>query len=98
MDHSSNKALQHFRSDVRIRFQLYNSLLVAVSPIETAFYFIVLSNWEGYLKTKTVTIDKFFKNIQACILKKSDILFRCATPKGKLVLFDALEDATFRDA
>jgi phosphoenolpyruvate carboxylase len=105
MDHSSNRALQHFRSDVGIRFQLYNSLFTSLPfhRIEKTgiLLSLLLSNCEeGYLKKQSplTIIDEFFKKHTAYISDKEklDLLFRFVQyAERQVVLFDALEDAAF---
>ena len=105
MDHSSNRALQHFRSDVGIRFQLYNSLFTSLPfhRIEKTgiLLSLLLSNCEeGYLKKQSplTIIDEFFKKHTTYISDKEklDLLFRFVQyAERQVVLFDALEDAAF---
>ncbi|MEP7238286.1 MAG: phosphoenolpyruvate carboxylase, partial [Ferruginibacter sp.] len=105
MDHSSNRALQHFRSDVGIRFQLYNSLFTSLPfhRIEKTgiLLSLLLSNCEeGYLKKQSplTIIEEFFKKHTTYISDKEklDLLFRFVQyAERQVVLFDALEDAAF---
>ena len=105
MDHSSNRALQHFRNDVGIRFQLYNSLFTSLPfhRIEKTgiLLSLLLSNCEeGYLKKQSplTIIDEFFKKHTPYISDKEklDLLFRFVQyAERQVVLFDALEDAAF---
>lgn len=105
MDHSSNRALQHFRSDVGIRFQLYNSLFTSLPfhRIEKTgiLLSLLLSNCEeGYLKKQSplTIIDEFFKKHTTYVSDKEklDLLFRFVQyAERQVVLFDALEDAAF---
>jgi phosphoenolpyruvate carboxylase len=85
MDHSANRALQHFRNDVGIRFQLYNSLFTSLPfhRIEKTgiLLSLLLSNCEeGYLKKQSplTIIDEFFKKhtTYASDKEKLDLLFR----------------------
>lgn len=106
MDHSSNRALQHFRSDVGIRFQLYNSLFTSLPfhRIEKTgiLLALLLSNCEdGFLKKQSPLkiIEDFFSKHTSYVSDKEklDLLFRFVQyAERQVVLFDALEDAAFR--
>ena len=105
MDHSSNRALQHFRNDVGIRFQLYNSLFTSLPfhRIEKTgiLLSLFLSNCEdGFLKKQSPLkiVDDFFSKHTTYVSdkEKSDLLFRFVQyAERQVVLFDALEDAAF---
>ena len=107
MDHSSNRALQQFRSEVGIRFQLYNSLFTSLPfhRIEkTGILLSLLSNncEEGYKKKLSpVEILEDFFNKHTAYNKseeRNDLLFRFVQYlERQVVLFDALEDAAFRN-
>lgn len=107
MDHSSNRALQQFRSEVGIRFQLYNSLFTSLPfhRIEkTGILLSLLSNncEEGYKKRLSpVEILEDFFNKHTAYNKseeRNDLLFRFVQYlERQVVLFDALEDAAFRN-
>ncbi len=106
MDHSSNRALQHFKNDIGIRFQLYNSLFTSLPfhRIEKTgiLLSLLLSNCEdGYLKRQSpvTIIDEFFSKHTAYITDKEklSLLFRFVQyAERQVVLFDAIEDAAFR--
>ena len=106
MDHTSNRAMQHFRSDVGIRFQLYNSLFTSLPfhRIEKTgiLLSLLLTHCEdGYLKKHSplTIIDDFFTRHTSYIndKEKLDLLFRFVQyAERQVVLFDALEDAAFR--
>ena len=106
MDHQSNRALQQFRNDVGIRFQLYNSLFTSLPfhRIEkTGILLSLLSNncEEGYKRklSPVQIIDEFFTKHTTYINEKerNDLLFRFVQYiERQVVLFDALEDAAFR--
>lgn len=106
MDHSSNRALQHFKNDIGIRFQLYNSLFTSLPfhRIEKTgiLLSLLLSNCEdGYLKRQSpvTIIDEFFSKHTTYTTDKDklDLLFRFVQyAERQVVLFDALEDAAFR--
>ncbi len=105
MDHSANRALQHFKNDIGINFQLYNSLFTSLPfhRIEKTgiLLALLLSNCEdGYLKGQSpvTIIEEFFKKHTAfkSDKEKLDILFRFVQyAERQVVLFDALEDAAF---
>src|SRR5271169_236299 len=105
MDNQSNRALQQFRNEVGIKFQLYNSLFTSLPfhRIEkTGILLSLLSNncEEGYKRklSPVQIIDEFF-NKHTTYLKekeKNDLLFRFVQYiERQVVLFDALEDAAF---
>jgi len=106
MDHSSNRALQHFKNDVGIQFQLYNSLFTSLPfhRIEKTgiLLSLLLSNCEdGYLKgySPISIIDEFFHKhtTYTSDKEKIDLLFRFVQyAERQVVLFDALEDAAFK--
>ncbi len=107
MDHSSNRALQQFRNEVGIKFKLYNSLFTSLPfhRIEkTGILLSLLSNncEEGYKKKLSpVDIIEDFFNKHTTYTKeneRNDLLFRFVQYiERQVVLFDALEDAAFRD-
>ncbi len=105
MDNRSNKALQLFKSEVGLRFQLYNSLFTSLPfhRIEkTGILLSLLSNNcdEGYKKhlSPIRIIDEFFNRHTSYTTEKekADLLFRFVQyVERQVVLFDALEDAAF---
>lgn len=105
MDHSANRALQHFKNDIGINFQLYNSLFTSLPfhRIEKTgiLLSLLLSNCEdGYLKGQSpvAIIEDFFKKNTTYVTDKEklDLLFRFVQyAERQVVLFDALEDAAF---
>ena len=107
MVHPSNRALQQFRNEVGIRFQLYNSLFTSLPfhRIEkTGILLSLLSNncEEGYKKklSPTAIIDDFFARhtTYGREQERNDLLFRFVQYiERQVVLFDALEDAAFRN-
>ena len=107
MDHSSNRALQQFRNEVGIKFQLYNSLFTSLAfhRIEkTGILLSLLSNncEEGYkkkLSPEEIIEDLFNKHTTyAKENERNDLLFRFVQYiESQVVLFDALEDAAFRN-
>ena len=107
MDHSSNRALQQFRNEVGLKFQLYNSLFTSLPfhRIEkTGILLSLLSNncEEGYKKKLSPVhiIDDFFNRHTSYNKEndRNDLLFRFVQyVERQVVLFDALEDAAFRN-
>src|SRR5215510_8938755 len=105
MDNQSNRALQQFKSEVGIRFQLYNSLFTSLPfhRIEkTGILLSLLSNIcdEGYKKhlSPISILEEFFNKHTSYTSEKdrSDLLFRFVQyVERQVVLFDALEDAAF---
>ncbi|MBC7949531.1 MAG: phosphoenolpyruvate carboxylase [Chitinophagaceae bacterium] len=105
MNQHSNRALQQFKSEVGLRFQLYNSLFTSLPfhRIEkTGILLSLLSNNcdEGYKKhlSPIRIIDEFFTKHTTYTTEKekSDLLFRFVQyVERQVVLFDALEDAAF---
>ncbi len=98
-------ALEQFRNEVGIRFQLYNSLFTSLPfhKIEkTGILLSLLSSncEEGYMKglSPIRIIDDFFSKQTASLTEqeKLDMLFRFVQyAERQVVLFDALEDAAF---
>jgi len=107
MNQQSNRALQKYRNEVGIRFQLYNSLFTSLPfhRIEkTGILLSLLSSncEEGYKKNLSPIriIDEFFTRHTSYINEKdkADLLFRFVQYlERQVVLFDALEDAAFRE-
>lgn len=107
MDQTSNRALQQFRNEVGIRFQLYNSLFTSLPfhRIEkTGILLSLLSNncEEGYKKNLSPIqiLEEFFNKHTTYTNEKeqTDLLFRFVQyVERQVVLFDALEDAAFRE-
>jgi phosphoenolpyruvate carboxylase len=107
MESSSGLELELFKKDVGIKFQLYNSLFTSLPfhKIEkTGILLSLLLNHceEGYDKGQSPKeiLDDFFERFT--ILKndneKADMLFRFIQyMERQVVLFDALEDAAFKD-
>ncbi|MFI5129188.1 MAG: phosphoenolpyruvate carboxylase [Chitinophagales bacterium] len=107
MDNSSNRALQQFKSEVGLRFQLYNSLFTSLPfhRIEkTGILLSLLSNNcdEGYKKhlSPIRIIDDFITKHTSYTTEKekADLLFRFVQyVERQVVLFDALEDAAYAE-
>src|SRR5215510_3950029 len=105
MSNSSNQALQQFKSEVGLRFQLYNSLFTSLPfhRIEkTGILLSLLSNNcdEGYKKHQSPIriIDDFIAKHTSYTREKdkTDLLFRFVQyMERQVVLFDALEDAAY---
>src|SRR5262244_3482723 len=107
MDYQSNKALQQFKNLVGIKFQLYNSLFTSLPfhRIEkTGILLSLLLTFceEGYKKKQSPEqiIEEFFQKHTSYSNERErvDILFRFVQyVERQVVLFDALEDAAFKD-
>src|SRR5688500_5436462 len=107
MDHQSSKGLQQFKNNVGIKFQLYNSLFTSLPfhRIEKTgiLLSLLLNNCEeGYKKKMSPEeiIQEFFIKHTSFTNEedKLDLLFRFIQyVERQVVLFDALEDAAFRD-
>ena len=102
-----NAALQQFKTQVGIKFQLYNSLFTSLPfhRIEkTGILLSLLSSncEEGYRRNLSPVqiIDEFFERhtTYSTTQERLDLLFRFVQyVERQVVLFDALEDAAFRD-
>ena len=107
MDHQASRGLQQFKNSVGIKFQLYNSLFTSLPfhRIEkTGIHLSLLLNHceEGYKKKMgpQQIIDDFFSRYTSFSneREKTDLLFRFVQyVERQVVLFDALEDAAFRE-
>jgi phosphoenolpyruvate carboxylase len=107
MDHQSSKGLQQFKNNVGIKYQLYNSLFTSLPfhRIEKTgiLLSLLLNNCEeGYKKKQSPEeiINEFFKKHTSYLNEEDrlDLLFRFIQyVERQVVLFDALEDASFRD-
>ncbi|HJU46277.1 MAG TPA: phosphoenolpyruvate carboxylase [Chitinophagaceae bacterium] len=107
MDHQSSRSLQQFRNYVGIKFQLYNSLFTSLPfhRIEKTgiLLSLLLNNCEeGYEKglSPMQIIEDFFQRYTSVTNEqdKNDLLFRFIQyVERQVVLFDALEDAAFRE-
>jgi phosphoenolpyruvate carboxylase len=107
MDHQSSRALQQFNNLVGIKFQLYNSLFTSLPfhRIEKTGILLSLlqSNCEeGYKNGQgpVTVIEEFFQKHTSYIKEQeqTDLLFRFVQyVERQVVLFDALEDAAFRE-
>src|SRR5213592_1961544 len=107
MDHVSTRGLQHFKNLVGIKFQLYNSLFTSLPFHRIEKTGILLSLFlsvceDGFKKKQSPKqiIEDFF-NKHTSSLKEEDklnLLFRFVQyAERQVVLFDALEDAAFRE-
>ncbi len=107
MDHQSSTGLQHFKNLVGIKFQLYNGLFTSLPfhRIEkTGILLSLLQNncEEGYRKKQSPVeiIEEFFAKhtTYTNLQERLDLLFRFIQYiERQVVLFDALEDASFKD-
>lgn len=107
MHQQSTRGLQQFRNFVAIKFQLYNSLFTSLPfhRIEKTgiLLSLLLNNCEeGYKKKQSPSqiLEDFFERHTAYTKDqdKLDLLFRFVQyVERQVVLFDALEDAAFRE-
>src|ERR1043165_3528493 len=107
MDHQSSRGLQQFKNYVGIKFQLYNSLFTSLPfhRIEKTgiLLSLLLNNCEeGYKKKQSPVqiIEEFFEKHTTYTKEqdKLDLLFRFIQyVERQVVLFDALEDSSFRE-
>ena len=107
MDHQSSRGLQHFKNLVGIKFQLYNSLFTSLPfhRIEKTgiLLSLLLNNCEeGYKKKQSPVqiIEAFFAKHTTYQKpqERLDLLFRFIQYiERQVVLFDALEDASFKE-
>ena len=107
MSNTNNTALQQFKNLVGIKFQLYNSLFTSL-PFHTIertgilVSLLLLNCEDGYKKNQSpVEIIEEFMETQTSFTEeteKIDLLFRFVQYiERQVVLFDALEDAAFKD-
>ncbi len=107
MDHQSTSGLQHFKNLIGLKFQLYNSLFTSLPfhRIEKTgiLLSLLLNNCEeGYKKKQSPTeiLEDFFSKhtIYKQPQERLDLLFRFIQYiERQVVLFDALEDAGFKE-
>jgi phosphoenolpyruvate carboxylase len=107
MDIQSSRGLQQFKNYVGIKFQLYNSLFTSLPfhRIEKTgiLLSLLLSDCEEGFKKKlspAQIINEFFQKHAAQLNERDrlDLLFRFVQyVERQVVLFDALEDAAFRE-
>ena len=107
MDNKSSHALQQFKSNVALKFQLYNSLFTALPFHRIEKTGILLSLLQsicedGYKRNQSpaAIIEEFFSK-HTSYTKEEDrlnLLFRFVQfAERQVVLFDSLEDAAFRE-
>jgi phosphoenolpyruvate carboxylase len=107
MDHQSLRGLQQFKNSVGIKFQLYNSLFTSLPFHRIEKTGILLSLFlnfceECYKKkySPQQIIAEFFQKYTSYTSEqdKLDMLFRFIQyVERQVVLFDALEDASFKE-
>ncbi len=105
MENSSNSQLRSFDNLIGIRFQLYNSLFTSlpfhkIEKTGTLLSLFLLHCEEGFKKghSPMEIVDSFLKQYTDCKTEKDyiDTLFRFVQyAERQVVLFDALEDASF---
>ena len=106
MDRYSGKALDNFKSQVGLKFQLYNSLFTALPFHRIEKTGVLLAMFlnqceEGYEKKLSPAdiVTDFFSRFTTYgnRVEQTDLLFRFVQyVERQVVLFDALEDAAFR--
>lgn len=107
MEAPVNNTLQLFKNLVGTKFQLYNSLFTALPfhKVERTGVFLslfLIHCEEGYEKEKSPQeiLNSYFQQYTSCSneQQKLDLMFRFVQyAERQVVLFDALEDAAFRD-
>src|SRR6188474_1815407 len=107
MSNSSSAALERFRNLVGVKFQLYNSLFTSLPFHRIEKTGILLSLFlsvceEGFKKklSPKQIIEEFFSKHTSALKEedKIDLLFRFVQyAERQVVLFDALEDAAFKE-
>ena len=107
MDHQSSRGLQQFKNFVGIKFQLYNSLFTSLPFHRIERTGILLSLFlnfceEGYKRklSPQQIVTEFFQKHTSYTQEREQIdgLFRFIQyVERQVVLFDALEDAAFRE-
>ncbi len=106
MDQYESTGIQRFKSNISLPFQLYNSLFTSLPFQKIEKTGILLSVFlehctDGYEQHRSPLeiIDTFFENhaIYQNTVEKLDLLFRFIQyVERQIVLFDALEDASFK--
>jgi phosphoenolpyruvate carboxylase len=104
---SESKSLQQFKSQVGVKFQLYNSLFTSlpfhrIEKTGVLVSLLLVNCEEGYKKNQSPVeiIEDFFKKQTSFTREeeKIDLLFRFVQYiERQVVLFDALEDAAFKE-
>ncbi|MBC7937742.1 MAG: phosphoenolpyruvate carboxylase [Rhizobacter sp.] len=107
MSSNNNTSLQQFKNLVAIKFQLYNSLFTSLPfhRIEKTGFLVpilLLNCEEGYRKglSPVEILEEFFTKQTSSTKEdeKIDLLFRLVQYiERQVVLFDALEDASFKE-
>jgi len=107
MSQSQTAALQQFKTQVGIKFQLYNSLFTSlpfhrVEKTGILLPLLLSDCEEGYRRRSApvTIIDDFFDRHTSLRTEQEriDVMFRFVQyVERQVVLFDALEDAAFRD-
>ena len=107
MDSSANSTLQVYNKEVSLKFQLYNSLFTSLPFHRVEKTGVLLSIFlihceEGFAKEQSPEeiVNTFLEQYTAYRTEQEqlDLLFRFVQyAERQVVLFDALEDASFRD-
>jgi phosphoenolpyruvate carboxylase len=107
MDYLASRSLENFKNHIGIKYQLYNSLFTSLPFHRIEKTNILLSIFldyceEGYKKklSPSQIVEDFFQRLTTFKDKKEqfDLLFRFIQyVERQVVLFDALEDAAFKE-
>src|SRR4026209_365463 len=107
MSNTSSAALERFRNFVGVKFQLYNSLFTSLPFHRIEKTGVLLSLFlsvceDGFKKKQSPKqiIEDFFNKHTSSLKEedKLDLLFRFVQyAERQVVLFDALEDAAFKE-
>lgn len=107
MDYHASRSLENFKNHIGIKYQLYNSLFTSLPFHRIEKTNILLSMFldtceEGYKRklSPLEIVDDFFQRLTTVKNKKEqyDLMFRFIQyVERQVVLFDALEDAAFKD-
>lgn len=105
ISYRQQQALNHFNSEVGLKFQLYNSLFTSlpfhrIERTGTLLNLLMIDCEEGFSKglSPTAILDGFFGRHKqfATDEERIDLMFRFVQyAERQVVLFDALEDAAF---
>jgi phosphoenolpyruvate carboxylase len=107
MDYLASRSLENFKTNIGIKYQLYNSLFTSLPFHRIEKTNILLSIFldyceEGYKKklSPSQIVEDFFQRLTTYKNKQEqfDLLFRFIQyVERQVVLFDALEDAAFKE-
>jgi phosphoenolpyruvate carboxylase len=107
MDYLASRSLENFKNHIGIKYQLYNSLFTSLPFHRIEKTNILLAMFldtceEGYKRklSPSQIVDDFFQRLTTVKNRKEqyDLMFRFIQyVERQVVLFDALEDAAFKD-